>query len=444
MVKVFLFIVQLILINSLVFSQVGISNDGSQPDNSAMFDIKSTNRGFLPPRMTIAQRNAIITPVAGLVIYNTDMDCIEFYTGPADGWTCPCSSFGSVDCSDAMVHGSYTAGTPLTTSNSITVTVSILKTGGFHISTFPVNGYYFSAGGIFTITGEQSVELYGTGTPVVAGTDEQYLHFGSSVCAISVVVQDVVPPQFFRSGIFLHHSTGLNIWGPNGSTTSIPQEMTAYNTAHGYAGSMAVTMTEEWWTPGDNEWVTQHAFFEDPSPVTGIGYYLPDHKIIVIKSCFPSSAMTAVGEPSDTLNPGLKTVYNYKWHWRHIIQVMALHPENFFVIWTNAPLEPYSTNISEAELSGQFCTWANDTLAQGLDPVVGTFPANVYIFDFFHKLTGSNGMMLEMYAASPGDSHPNAAATQLVAPQFVQEIFNASIGYEAIVPFNPVFYDKRK
>jgi hypothetical protein len=39
-------------------------------------------------------------------------------------------------------------------------------------------------------------------------------------------------------------------------------------------------------------------------------------------------------------------------------------------------------------------------------------------------------MMLPMYAASPGDSHPNAAATQLVAPQFVEEIFDAAIAYE--------------
>jgi len=238
--------------------------------------------------------------------------------------------------------------------------------------------------------------------------------------------------NYFRSGIFLHHSTGQNIWGPNGSATSVPQEMDAYNFSHSYIGSQAVTMNEEWWAPGDNEWVTQHAFFEDPSPVTGIGFYLPDNKIIVIKSCFPSSAISGTGQPDDTLNPDWKTIYNYKWHWRHIIRVMQLHPENFFVIWTNAPLEPYSTIPEEAALSKSFCIWAKDTLAMGLDPLFGAFPQNVYVFDFFHKLTGDNGMMLSMYAVGAGDSHPNAAATSLVAPQFVEEIFNASIGYEGI------------
>ncbi|MCX6303738.1 MAG: hypothetical protein NT040_02105 [Bacteroidetes bacterium] len=274
------------------------------------------------------------------------------------------------------------------------------------------------------------------GLLVFCTTDDKFYAYvaGASMWKEILYGTGTIAPGYFRSGIFLHHSTGSNIWGPNGSPTSVPQEMAAYNTAHGFTGAQAVAMNEEWWSPGDNEWVTQHEFFEDPDPVSGIGYYLPGNKIIVIKSCFPSSAMTGYGHASDTLSPWLKTLYNYKWHWRHIIRAMSSHPDNFFVIWTNAPLEPYSTNTSEALLSNQFCTWAKDTLATGLDAGYGAFPPNVYVFDFFHKLTGANGMMLGIYAASPYDSHPNAAATQLVAPQFVQEIFNASIAYETIAP----------
>ena len=40
--------------------------------------------------------------------------------------------------------------------------------------------------------------------------------------------------------------------------------------------------------------------------------------------------------------------------------------------------------------------------------------------------------MNPMYQIQSGDSHPNAAATELVAPQFVNEIFNAAINYENI------------
>ena len=39
---------------------------------SAKLAIDSTNKGFLLPRMTKLQRNAIISPVQGLVIFQTD------------------------------------------------------------------------------------------------------------------------------------------------------------------------------------------------------------------------------------------------------------------------------------------------------------------------------------------------------------------------------------
>ena len=240
----------------------------------------------------------------------------------------------------------------------------------------------------------------------------------------------IFPQSLFRSGIFLHHSTGMTIWGPNGSSTSIPNEMVLYNTQKGYTGTNAVSMTETWFPAGnDNEWVTWHNLFDDSN--SSIQPYLQNNKIIVIKTCFLFSAyMTGVGSPADTLNPALKTIYNYKWHWRSIIRVMQQHPENFFVIWTNAPLVPSATNSQQASLVNQFCTWAKDTLAEGNDPIFGSFPHNVYIFDFFHKLADENGMLRLEYATSTTDSHPNGTATELVAPQFVQEIFDAAIFYE--------------
>ena len=191
-------------------------------------------------------------------------------------------------------------------------------------------------------------------------------------------------------------------------------------------------MNQTWFPPGnDNEWVTWHNLFDDSN--SSIQPYLQNNKIIVIKTCFLFSAyMTGVGSPADTLNPALKTIYNYKWHWRSIIRVMQQHPENFFVIWTNAPLVPSSTNSQQASLVNQFCTWAKDTLAAGNDSLFGAFPPNVYVFDFFHKLADENGMLRLEYAASTTDSHPNGAATELVAPQFVQEIFDAAIFYESL------------
>jgi hypothetical protein len=53
-------------------AQVAINSDNSVPDNSAMLDIKSSDKGILIPRMTQAQRNAIASPATGLMIYQTD------------------------------------------------------------------------------------------------------------------------------------------------------------------------------------------------------------------------------------------------------------------------------------------------------------------------------------------------------------------------------------
>jgi uncharacterized protein (TIGR02145 family) len=56
---------------------VGIGT--TTPDASAALDVTSTTKGFLPPRMTNAQMQAIVNPVDGLMIYNTTLGCMAYY-----------------------------------------------------------------------------------------------------------------------------------------------------------------------------------------------------------------------------------------------------------------------------------------------------------------------------------------------------------------------------
>ena len=58
-------------------SSIGIGT--SSPDSSAILDISSTTKGFLPPSMTTAQRDSISSPKNGLAIYNLDKNCLEFW-----------------------------------------------------------------------------------------------------------------------------------------------------------------------------------------------------------------------------------------------------------------------------------------------------------------------------------------------------------------------------
>jgi hypothetical protein len=52
---------------------------------SADIQINSTTRGFLPPRMTTAQKNAIASPAEGLVVYDNNLNGLNFYNG--NTWT---------------------------------------------------------------------------------------------------------------------------------------------------------------------------------------------------------------------------------------------------------------------------------------------------------------------------------------------------------------------
>ncbi len=56
-----------------------------------MLDLSSTTMGFLVPRMTTAQRNAIAAPAVSLLIYNTTVNCFEWWTGTFwQVYTCTC------------------------------------------------------------------------------------------------------------------------------------------------------------------------------------------------------------------------------------------------------------------------------------------------------------------------------------------------------------------
>jgi hypothetical protein len=56
---------------------------GASLNASAILQADSTTKGFLPPRMTTTQKNAIGTPAAGLVIYDTTLNKLCVYTGAA-------------------------------------------------------------------------------------------------------------------------------------------------------------------------------------------------------------------------------------------------------------------------------------------------------------------------------------------------------------------------
>ncbi|MEI6765645.1 MAG: glycine-rich protein [Bacteroidota bacterium] len=61
-----------------------INATGNPPDPSAGLDISFNDKGVLIPRMSEIDRNAIVNPASGLMIFNTTTNCFNFYKN--SGW----------------------------------------------------------------------------------------------------------------------------------------------------------------------------------------------------------------------------------------------------------------------------------------------------------------------------------------------------------------------
>jgi hypothetical protein len=69
--------------NNGVYANVLIAPHGSSPLGSALLEVRSTTQGFLPPRMTTTQKNAIVFPDEGLLVYDLTLHALCVYNGSA-------------------------------------------------------------------------------------------------------------------------------------------------------------------------------------------------------------------------------------------------------------------------------------------------------------------------------------------------------------------------
>ena len=74
-------IIFVFLISFVGIAQVGIGT--TSPDGSAALDVTATDKGFLMPRMTTVQKDAITNPATGLQVYDLDTKSVWTYDGSA-------------------------------------------------------------------------------------------------------------------------------------------------------------------------------------------------------------------------------------------------------------------------------------------------------------------------------------------------------------------------
>ena len=93
------------------------------------------------------------------------------------------------NCAPITVNGFYIHSKPLDNANTVVVQVDVTTPGMYTLSTNTVNGFGFSASGVFTASGLQNVTLRGSGVPAVQGTTTITPRAGASLCNFSVTVQ---------------------------------------------------------------------------------------------------------------------------------------------------------------------------------------------------------------------------------------------------------------
>ncbi len=118
--------------NQTLFAQTDVKI-GTSPGNktpSAVLELESTTKGFLLPRMTAVQMNAISSPANGLAVYNTDVQCTFLYRGST--WVSLCdSATNGLTKSGSVISlgGALTGATTITTTAVNTLALSGIQGG---------------------------------------------------------------------------------------------------------------------------------------------------------------------------------------------------------------------------------------------------------------------------------------------------------------------------
>jgi hypothetical protein len=118
-----------LLISLSAIAQVGIGT--ATPATSAQLDVTSTTKGFLPPRMTYAQVQAISTPANGLLVWCTDCGTSgQMLSYATNSWVAFTSTSVSIPVSITTNTVTSTTNTTAALSGTVTPTTNVSPTSG--------------------------------------------------------------------------------------------------------------------------------------------------------------------------------------------------------------------------------------------------------------------------------------------------------------------------
>ena len=197
-------------------AQVGINTETPSP-NSAL-QVVSPSKGVLIPQMSSADVQSI--PIAssvstgsetpavgvnedGLLVYNIQTGCYNYYNKATDQWWSLCGTLPpavfTVDCSNVKAIGTYVATQALSINNYLQVPVTVTKAGTYTLTATTTdnngNGYYFSASGTFPSVGNFIINLAGAGIPQMDGVNTiNFVGNGTTAdCTFNLTIQPGQP-----------------------------------------------------------------------------------------------------------------------------------------------------------------------------------------------------------------------------------------------------------
>lgn len=225
-------------------------------DSSALLEMVSSGRGLLIPRLTTVQRNAINNPKDGLLIYNTDEGCFDYYQLATTSWVTSCGtpiaaiSINATQCGLITANGNYSAGVALTPANYLAIPVTVTAAGSYTITGTTTNGYFFSINGMFPSSGNYTINVPGSGTPSANGTDNVTLKINGVVNACVPKVQVGAVFTMNCSSITVNGNYIKNIALNSSNTLSVPVTVTntgtygiVTNAINGYSFSASGTFS---------------------------------------------------------------------------------------------------------------------------------------------------------------------------------------------------------
>jgi hypothetical protein len=256
--------------------QVKVGHNPSPPHPAAALEVESTQKGFLPPRLSSAQRDSISNPPEGLRIFNTDTKCENFFNGSAWFELCGVCTPGPphspshvsgnlVGCSGDTTHvftvapalhaSSYLWQLPsgwslLQGQGTNTVNVSVGQPGNNgDVSVTAVNGCGQSAALLVAVSVQVSSLSAPQAGPALAASDaitwnwqpvNGATHYRYNSINDTTGASEIYSTQLNQTGLVTCSSHSLYVWAENACGISTPlnlSEQTLCQQVFSYTGS---------------------------------------------------------------------------------------------------------------------------------------------------------------------------------------------------------------